>query len=92
MTTYLNQINVTEDIRLGSWSSAASCWVTLSICPFRVTYSLLALCANMMLSTNQKYITYRNATENKKTVLSQRWLHDVLTKVNKQPHLHLRSR
>jgi len=32
------------------------------------------------------------AWQNKKAVLSQRWPRDAPTKVNKQPHLHLRSR
>jgi len=31
-------------------------------------------------------------TDNKKAVLSQRWPRDAPTKVNKQPHLYLRSR
>jgi len=34
----------------------------------------------------------RTVSYNKKAVLSQRWPRDAPTKVNKQPHLHLRSR
>jgi len=39
-----------------------------------------------------KWVSRPAANNNKKAVLSERWPRDAPTKVNKQPHLHLRSR
>ena len=60
----------------------------VSIQSCKLLHHLHAIMRNgMVIPANLTYISI-----NKKAVLLQRWPRDAPTKVNKQPHLHLRSR
>jgi len=54
----------------------------------RNSASIRCICTISRKTRQLKWYRLRN----KKAVLSQRWPRDAPTKVNKQPHLHLRSR